>query len=436
MNGHDNAHCGESRRTARNRQRCSRCIVAGEPLEVQVRILTLTTIYPPHVGGAPSLIARFVTSLQNAGHDVEVITFGADKSNNDLAKREAEFDRHSRQSIHRLASTGMNSRTIVQLLLLVLRTMFRQGRKGNRYDVVFCAVAYPCAPIARVAGAIFRLRYVVYAHGEDVTVVERGTALMAAVKARMLRASLRRAAVVFANSMATIARLNEIGYRSPDVVLLPPSFDPTRFVTMARSRIDDLRGELGLGDRRMLLTIARLTSPRKGHDIVIQALALLLHEFPDLHYVIVGTGDQSVLRQLAEGLNVSDHVTIVDTVSDDELPVYLHAADVYVMPSRWDPVVREGEGFGIVYLEAAAAGRPSVASRTGGAAEAVIDHVTGLTVDPESPLEVRDAIRTLLINSELARQLGENGRRRAISDYANDRVLPPLEAALSAAARQ
>ncbi|MEO6122861.1 MAG: glycosyltransferase family 4 protein [Ilumatobacteraceae bacterium] len=398
-----------------------------------MKVLALTTIYPPHVGGAPSLIERWVTSLDATGHDVDVVTFGADGTNPEMNERQVAYDDRSTLTIHRLASDDMNSRSILRLFALALKTSAQAWMGGRRYDAVFSAVAYPCAPMARGISLIFRCPYVVYAHGEDVSVVERGSPRLAAMKSQLLRSSLRRARKVFANSHATIDRLNAIGYVSA-VEVLPPSFDPAPFTDAPTADVNALRTSLHLEKRRILLTIARLTSPRKGHDVVIRALALLIDEFPDLHYAIIGTGDQTTLRKLAQDHGVADHVTIIDFVADDEVPLYMNAADLYVMPSRWDPIVREGEGFGIVYLEAAAAGKPSIAARTGGSSEAVIDRVTGLTVDPESPAEVSEAIRLLLTDSELARRLGEQGRERAIAEYSSARVLPRLAAAVAGVA--
>src|SRR5581483_2624863 len=121
--------------------------------------------------------------------------------------------------------------------------------------------------------------------------------------------------------------------------------------------------------------------------------------------------------RLAEKIGMQDRLTIVPFIEEHELPALFHLADVHVMVSRWDETSRQVDGFGIVYLEAAASGRPSIAGSAGGAPEAVMHGVSGLVVDATSPSQTGHAITRLLRNTELAASFGEAGRSRVRNQF-------------------
>lgn len=398
-----------------------------------MHILVLASLYPPQVGGAPAVAARLAEHLRAGGDEIELITFGSDNPTSDDHARQRDFDRSTDYAIHRVGAAAMDARAILAMLWRVLIVTTRQRFRGRRHDAVLCAMAYPCASMAQMVRFLHRVPYVVYAHGEDVSVVYGGSRRMSSFKSWLLRRSLGKAAAVLANSKATVAKLETVGHTS-GTVILPPTIDPTAFVDADVAQVEALRVHLGLDGKRILLTIARLTSPRKGHDIVVQALPQLLKHHPNVHYLVVGAGDQSTLRSLADTCEVSEHLSILSSVTDEEVPLVMNMAEVYVMPSRWDPMVQEGEGFGIVYLEAAAAGKPSVAASTGGSVDAVIRGVTGLTVQPDSVDEVAAALKALLDDPALGRTLGEQGRERVTSQYTDAVVLPTFVAAMRRAA--
>ena len=163
------------------------------------------------------------------------------------------------------------------------------------------------------------------------------------------------------------------------------------------------------------MSVGRLQR-RKGHDLVLRALPALLKRHSTLRYVIVGDGEERPrLESMARELGVTPQVTFVGEVPDDLLPGYFAAADIFVLPNR----VEKGdfEGFGIVFLEAAAAGLPTVGGRSGGVPEAVLEDETGLLVDGTDPAELEGALHRLLVDRVLARSLGEAGRRRVRNEF-------------------
>jgi phosphatidylinositol alpha-1,6-mannosyltransferase len=181
----------------------------------------------------------------------------------------------------------------------------------------------------------------------------------------------------------------------------------------------------------VVASISRLV-PRKGFDTAIRAAALLKTSRPNLVLAIAGGGrDEARLRQLAEQLHAP--VVFLGRVSNDELPLLYGCADIYAMlcRNRWAGL--EQEGFGIVFLEAAACGVPQVAGDSGGAAEAVDDGVTGLVVRrPDDPRDVAAAFERLL-DDPLARvRMARQGRERAVSEFSYDVLAHRLGVALGA----
>lgn len=187
-----------------------------------------------------------------------------------------------------------------------------------------------------------------------------------------------------------------------------PGVDPILF--NPKADIIQLLNQFDLVEQKLILTIGRLVE-RKGHDIVIKALLQILPVVPNVKYIIVGTGEmEQQLRKLARNLQVEDHVIFAGYVPDEELPQYYCAADLLVMVARQTP--GSVEGFGIVYLEANACEKPVIAGNVGGAVDAVMDGVTGITVDPENVEAVAAAIIKLLTNPHYAKKLGRQGRQR------------------------
>jgi phosphatidylinositol alpha-1,6-mannosyltransferase len=166
-------------------------------------------------------------------------------------------------------------------------------------------------------------------------------------------------------------------------------------------------------------------------DVLIEAAAAMRSSFPGLTVAIGGEGrDRSRLARLAR--TSRSPVCLLGRVPDDSLPDLLACADVFVMAcrDRWGGL--EQEGFGIVFLEAAASGVPQVAGRSGGVDEAVAHGTTGLVVDdPSDPAALAAALRRLLTDDALRRQMGDASRRRAEESFGYDLLARRLAAALA-----
>lgn len=249
----------------------------------------------------------------------------------------------------------------------------RMGTRG--FDLVFCGhlhMAPLAALIARLSGARLWLQL----HGIEAW----------APPSPLVQQAVRQADLTTCVSRHTRRRFLAWARLAPNTVRVLPNTVEPRFTPGAKDPA--LQARLGLAGRRVLLTVARLAAAEryKGHDTVLQALALLLPRHPDLAYVVAGDGDDLPrLRQLAQDLGVAHAVRFAGFVADEDLPALYRTADLFVMPST-------GEGFGIVFLQALACGVPVIAGDADGSRDPLRDGAEGELVPANDIARVAEAI--------------------------------------------
>jgi phosphatidylinositol alpha-1,6-mannosyltransferase len=203
---------------------------------------------------------------------------------------------------------------------------------------------------------------------------------------RLVRATAEKATVVTAVSRYTRHRFLEWANIAPERVrVLPNTYRPQFASGLKR---DDLAEHYKLRGRRVLLTVSRLAASEryKGHERVIRVLPRVLERSPDVVYFVVGDGDdRQHLEQMAQKAGIAHAMRFAGHVPHQELPDYFRLADVFVMPST-------GEGFGIVFLEAAAAGLPVIGGNRDGSVDALVDGMIGTIVDPHQQVDLTEAI--------------------------------------------
>ena len=253
------------------------------------------------------------------------------------------------------------------------------------------------------------LPFIMFAHGNEILSL-RQTGWQRPL------AAVRSASAVLANSRYTAGLLHQLGVMPARVRVVHPGCDMDRFAPNAAGAAAQRR-QLGIDpDAFMLLTVANLVE-RKGHDMVLRAVARLRRTIPRLTYVIAGGGPhEAALKLLAGQLGVSDCVRFVGRVHAQDLPGLYAACDVFAMPSRMRDGDNDVEGFGIVYVEASACERPVVGGRSGGIEDAILDGKTGLLVDPLDVDALAATIERLWRDPELRATLGMAGRRRVMSE--------------------
>lgn len=213
--------------------------------------------------------------------------------------------------------------------------------------------------------------------------------------------------VIVANAQAAADRLGRERVAQRKIAVVPNGLDIERFTPRA----------VRLPVRRVAM-VANLR-PEKGHDVLIQAAALILAEFSDARFELIGSGtEQRRLMALADERGVSHAVAFVG--HSDAIPERLAAADAFVLPTRSDALPN-------AVLEAMAAGLPVVATAVGGIVEVIDDGVTGLLVPPGDPRALADALGRLMEDGELATRLGAAGRRHVLGHYSFERMVASFE---------
>jgi len=285
----------------------------------------------------------------------------------------------------------------------------------------------PALPLGLV-GPFLNRPYALVLHGAEVTVPARLPATRQTLRATVGRAELLIAAGGYPAAEANgVLRGGRSGDHRPPTVNVPPGVDTNRFRPLTADERAAARTGFNLPvDRPVIVSISRLV-PRKGMDTLIKAAARLNG---DATVVIAGAGrDRPRLERLARLADAD--VRFLGRVPDADLPALYGCADVFAMLCRNRWLGLEQEGFGIVFLEAAACGVAQVAGDSGGARDAVADGETGLVVkDPHDVDEAAHALRRLLDDADLRARLGANARRRAETDFDYDVLAARLDAAL------
>lgn len=382
--------------------------------------LLVTNDFPPRVGGIQSYLWELWRRLDPASFEVLTTPYAGDST----------FDGTQ-------PFTTIRSREPVLLPTPWFRRTVEGRARAMAADLV---VVDPALPVGLI-GPRLTLPYAVVVHGAELTVPARvpgARSLLGPVLggARLVVAAGRYPAAEAAGALARVARAGRGRGRAdalPEVVSVPPGVDTERFRPLSAAERAEVRTRFDIGaDARLVVSMSRLV-PRKGMDVLIAAASLLAPERPDLVVAIAGSGrDRDRLERLVAATGAP--VRLLGRVPDEDLPRLLGAADVFTMlcRSRWAGL--EQEGFGIVFLEAAACGVPQVAGDSGGAAEAVAHGETGWVVrSPDDPAAAAAAIARLLDDAELRARMGENSRARAVEQFSYDSLAHDLGAALGRA---
>jgi len=212
------------------------------------------------------------------------------------------------------------------------------------------------------------------------------------IKSPPLQRALHHANLILAVSSYTRNRLIKEQNLDPNkVIILPNTFDSNHFQPAPKPTY--LLEKYGLKrEQPVILTVARLAEFEryKGYDQVIKALPQIRQQIPDVHHVIVGKGnDETRIKQLITQLGLQDYVTLAGFVPDEQLCDYYNLCDVFAMPSK-------KEGFGIVYLEALACGKPVLGGNQDGAIDALCHGILGALVNPDDIEEIAHTLIQIL----------------------------------------
>ncbi len=290
---------------------------------------------------------------------------------------------------------------------------------SRKINIVLCGSYSPFRHVALFIHLITGTPFLIFFHGNDILRC-RSKNERSSLKRHYTRLIFRRCSGAISNSQFTAKIVNESLPVDPSHSLVCRPGLQKSFLQLPP------KNHLYSSDRDFrIVSVGRLT-PRKGFDVTIGAVGILRREGLRVVYEIVGEGkDRTRLEGLAEAEGIRDSVSLPGFAPDTKSIIQkLRESDLFCMVSRRSDKKCDVEGFGIVYLEAAAAGLPSLASRSGGIPEAVLHEETGMLVqNPESPEEVASAIRHYLGAPMLLARHGRAAQTRAVDEFSWDYIL-------------
>ncbi len=372
------------------------------------RHLLVTNDYPPKTGGIQVYLHELWRRLEPGRAVVLTASSHPDAR---------PFDSESEVVVERVAGGTLFLPTLGALAAIEAAIARHQP------DLVLIDPAWPLG----LLGPHLSRPYGVVLHGAEVTIPAR-----VPLVASSLRRVLRHASVVVSAGgyPEAEARRNTAEWMPP-VISVPPGVDPVRFAPVTAQRRSEIRASMGVDEDSLLVSSYSRLVPRKGMDTLIVAAAQLAPSWPTLQVLIGGAGrDRERLERLAAARRAP--VRFLGRVPDDDLGGWLASSDLFVMDCRHRWFGLEQEGFGIVFLEAAASGIAQVAGRSGGSHEAVVDGSTGVIVDaPGRVADLAAIIGDLLADPERRSSMGARSRELAETRFDWDVLATHLSRSLA-----
>jgi phosphatidylinositol alpha-1,6-mannosyltransferase len=354
-----------------------------------MNIVVITADYPPIEGGIASVAYQTSLELVALGHDVTVIAPrlpGMD-----------DFDAAQPLRTIRFHGYGLGWFRVFPMLL----ASWRRARSADL--ILGINVSH-----GGVIGWIARCPYVTFAYAYEFLRFKRSPLF-----AGLLRRIYARSRLVVAISQFTKDALLDFGVAADTVAIIHPGAPEALAIDDERLRA--VRQKYALGDKRIVLAVGRFIR-RKGHTVLVHALPRILEAEPDVVLVLVGRGPlMSAVGRVAMTLGVRKNIRLPGFVPDEDLAALYSACELFALPVGED-AKGQVEGFGLVFSEAHAYGKPVVAGRSGGVVDAVLDGETGFVVPPRDVEALANAIIEILRDSKKAARMGEAGRARVQSE--------------------
>lgn len=362
-----------------------------------MHILYIYKDYYPVLGGIENHIRILAEGMVKRGHRVTVLVTSTTPQDEIIDQGDLTIIKAAR-FLH-LASTPLSAR------------MFWHARRLRDVDVVHLHFPYP--PGDLVALAVPHRPPLVITYHSDI-VRQQG---LLRVYSPLLQRTLAQATRIVVTSQPYMRSSPWLRLHTDRCVVVPMSVDIDRFATANAAAVAELQEQFA-GPR--ILFVGRLRY-YKGLHWMLDALQQMC---VPAHLLIVGTGpEEQRLKAQAQAAGLSNRVHFLGEVSDAELPLFYHAADVFVLPSHL-----RAEAFGIVQLEAQAAGLPVVCTELGTGTSTITQHgVTGVVVPPANPAALARALDVLVVNPALAQHMGAAGQRQVIREYSHTRIVERIE---------
>jgi phosphatidylinositol alpha-1,6-mannosyltransferase len=370
-----------------------------------MEILVISWNYSPRRGGIEYLISNLCMDLRKR-HSVSIVTSHAPSDPD--------------ENVFRAPCPGL-----VPFAIYALWRGAMILSRNPKTRVVFGASAM-ATPLVLILARLFRIKAVIQVHGLDLAY---SNVLYQLACVRWVKYCER----VIANSSYTASLAKDKGASDASVSVIAPGVWPEWF--QADNVADASKRKFGLEERRIILFVGRLAKRKGVKQFIQDALGQIVMKIPNVCLVIVGDNPTESLTQredtigeieaVIEATCLQNHVRLLGGLSDDDKIGLYQACSVVVLPALNSQ--NDVEGFGIVLMEAAAAGKPVVATRVGGIPDAVEDGKTGFLIEPGDYERLSDAIILLLADGSTERTMGEAARRRAVSKFSWQKIAAQYE---------
>ena len=370
-----------------------------------MEILVISWNYSPRRGGIEYLISNLCMDLRKR-HSVSIVTSHAPSDPD--------------ENVFRAPCPGL-----VPFAIYALWRGAMILSRNPKTRVVFGASAM-ATPLVLILARFFRIKAVIQVHGLDLAY---SNVLYQLACVRWVKYCER----VIANSSYTASLAKDKGASDASVSVIAPGVWPEWF--QADNVADASKRRFGLEERRIILFVGRLAKRKGVKQFIQDALGQIVMKIPNVCLVIVGDNPTESLTQredtigeieaVIEATRLQNHVRLLGGhLTMTKIGLY-QACSVVVLPALNSQ--NDVEGFGIVLMEAAAAGKPVVATRVGGIPDAVEDGKTGFLIEPGDYERLSDAIILLLADGSIERTMGEAARRRAVSKFSWQKIAAQYE---------
>lgn len=373
----------------------------------------LSEIFPPQTGGSGRWFWDLYTRIEK--NKVIVVT--------DCASDASDIDDKSGLIVNRIPmfskKWGVVSFAGLFFYFSVIRHVLKLV-KTHDIESIHCGRTLPEGIVALVVKFLTGTPYLCYVHGEDIEMCWSSREFVF-----LVNVVIKNASILICNSKNSANLLGKWqGIKKQKIRILHPGVDAHSFCPS-----ENLINQELLVGRKVILTVSRL-QPRKGHDVLIKAMPGILKRHPDVHYVIVGSGQQhDYLMGLIKELGLESNVSLLGECTDNEILQWYRRSELFVLPNR--QVGNDVEGFGIVLLEAQACSTAVIAGDSGGTRETLKLDETGYVLDCKTPDQLIDVISGLFDSPEKLKAMGEKGRNWVLSKFDWPRVIDSAQAVFS-----
>ncbi|MDD1463571.1 glycosyltransferase family 4 protein, partial [Dolichospermum sp. ST_sed2] len=330
-----------------------------------LKTLLITSDFPPKIGGVSEYLSNICSRLNPS--DIAVLS--------PIEKTSDSFDQSQKYIIYRKKFYSA-CRFIWPKWIILLYNSINIVRKYE-FKQILVGQILPVGTVALIINYFFKIPYIVSTHAMDITILASSNR-----KTWLAKKILDRSAQIITVSHYTKSKIMSLGFIEKKIVIISPGTD-----IINQSKIDmgkEAASKYNLEGKRILLTVGRIIE-RKGHMEVLKALPDIIKAFSDINYVITSDGPyKAELDKFIAQNNLKDYVTFTGQINRDILPSLYQLSEIFIMPTRI-LANNDVEGFGIVYLEANAFGKPVVAYNSGGVSDAVLHKKTGILVEPKKP---------------------------------------------------